>query len=87
VLPMVDPRTGNVHVVNDTRGAFAGASIGVAVDGRTQSWRGDIDADAVVFVGGADLDDAVDVEVVLEHPDIGRVHNRYPLVILEAGRT
>ena len=86
VLPMVDPRTGNVHVVNDTRAAIETAEIVVAVDGRVRQWRGDIDADAVVFVGNSDLDDAVDVEVVLSHREIGRVANRYPLVILEAGR-
>jgi hypothetical protein len=83
---MVDPRTGNVHVANDTRRPIADAEVVVAVDGRTRHWRGDIDADAVVFVGTADLDDAVDVEIVLTHPDIGRIANRYPLVIVEAGR-
>jgi beta-mannosidase len=86
VLPMVDPRTGHVHVVNDTRHVIADAAVVVAVDGRTRTWRGDIPADSVVFVGAADLDDAVDVEVVLDHPGVGRVANRYPLVIVEAGR-
>ena len=86
VLAMVDPRTGNVHVVNDTRRAVTAAAVEVAVDGRTRHWRGDIGADTVVFVGSVDLDDAVDVEVVLEHPATGRVANRYPLLILEAGR-
>jgi beta-mannosidase len=87
VLAMVDPRTGNVHVTNDTRREIVDAEVVIAVDGRVRQWRGDIDADSVVFVGNADLDDAVDVEVVLSHPRIGRVANRYPLVILEAGRT
>jgi beta-mannosidase len=87
VLATVDPRSGNVHVVNDSRATIRDASVVVAVDGRTREWRGDIDADAVVFIGSADLDDAVDVEVVLSHPDLGRVANRYPLVILETGRT
>ena len=86
VLAMVDPRTGNVHVANDTRRAIVDAEVVVAVDGRARQWRGDIDADAVVFVGSAELDDAVDVEVVLTHPDVGRVTNRYPLLIVEAGR-
>jgi beta-mannosidase len=86
VLPMVDPRTGNVHVANDTHRAIVDAEVVVAVDGRARHWRGEIDADAVVFVGCADLDDAVDVEVVLAHVDIGRVANRYPLLIVEAGR-
>lgn len=86
VVAMVDPRTGNVHVTNDTRQTLQGAEVVVAVDGRQRQWRGDIAADSVVFVGSTDLDDAVDVEVVLTHPDVGRVANRYPLVILEAGR-
>jgi beta-mannosidase len=86
VLPMVDPRTGNVHVVNDTRRALTGAEIVLAVDGRTRTWRGDIASNSVGFVGTADLDDAVDVEVVLAHVEVGRVANRYPLVILETGR-
>jgi beta-mannosidase len=87
VLPMVDPRSGNVHVVNDTRNVIVDAEMVVSVDGRVRRWRGDLDADAVVFVGAADLDDAIDVEVVLEHADVGRIANRYPLLILEAGRT
>jgi beta-mannosidase len=86
LLAMVDPRTGHVHVVNDTRNPMTDAAVVVAVDGRTRQWRGDIEADAVVFIGSADLDDAVDVEVVLTHPDAGRIANRYPLLILEAGR-
>ncbi len=86
VLAMVDPRTGNVHVVNDTRAEMAGASVEISVDGRIRRWSGDIGADAVVFIGSADLDDAVDVHIVLTHPDVGRITNRYPLVILEAGR-
>lgn len=86
VLAMVDPRSGNVHVANDSRTAVVDAEIVVAVDGRVRTWRGDIGPGSVGFVGAADLDDAVDVEVVLVHPEVGRVTNRYPLVILEAGR-
>jgi beta-mannosidase len=86
VLPTVDPRTGNVHVVNDTRRAVHRAEVVVSVDGRTRRWRGDVGADAVAFVGTVDLGDAVDVEVVLSHPEAGRVVNRYPLLILESGR-
>lgn len=87
VLAMVDPRSGNVHVVNDTRTELTGASVVVSVDGRVRRWTGDVDADAVVFIGSADLDDAIDVDVTVSHPDIGTITNRYPLVILEAGRT
>jgi beta-mannosidase len=86
VLAMVDPRSRNVHVVNDTRRPIADAEVSVLVDGRARRWRGYVEADAVTFVGVAELDEAVDVEAVIEHPDVGRVVNRYPLVILEAGR-
>jgi hypothetical protein len=86
VLPMVDPRTGNVHVVNDTRASIDEAVIEVAVDGRVRRWTGDIGTERAVFVGRVDLTDAVDVEAILMHPTVGRVTNRYPLVVLEAGR-
>jgi beta-mannosidase len=86
VLAMVDPRTGHVHVVNDTRRPIPDADVTVLVDGRARRWRGYIESDGVTYVGTAELDDAVDVEAVVEHADTGRVTNRYPLVILEAGR-
>jgi beta-mannosidase len=87
LLPMVDPRTGNVHVVNDLRTEFRDATLEVIVDGRARHWVGDIPADAIVFVGRVDLGDTVDVEAALVHHDVGRVANRYPLLVLEAGRS
>jgi hypothetical protein len=75
-----------VHVVNDGRHALVGAQIEVAADGRVRSWHGDVGADAVTFVGRIELDDPVDVEVVLAHAQTGRVANRYPLLVLVAGR-
>jgi hypothetical protein len=86
VLPTIDPRTGSVHIVNDGRDPVENALIEVSVDGRLRHWRGDVDADAVAFVGRVELDDAVDVEVVMTHESTGRVANRYPLLVLEAGR-
>lgn len=86
VLPTVDPRTGHVHVVNDGGTRLADAEVEVVVDGRPRRWRGDIDTRAATFVGRVDLGDAVDVEVTLRHPQTGRVANRYPLLLLEAGR-
>jgi beta-mannosidase len=86
LLPMVDPRTGNVHVVNDGARLITGAEIEVAVDGRVRRWQGDIETNEPGFVGRVDLADAVDVEVVLTHAATGRVTNRYPLLVLEAGR-
>lgn len=86
VLPMIDPRTGNVHVVNDDRVSLDGVAIEVVIDGRIRRWGGDIDAGAIAYVGRVDLGDAVDVEIALTHGATGRVVNRYPLLILEAGR-
>jgi beta-mannosidase len=86
VLPMVDPRTGHVHVVNDGRAELDGADIEVTVDGRARRWHGDLDADGIAYVGRVELGDAIDVEAVLMHPSLGRVVNRYPLLLLEAGR-
>jgi beta-mannosidase len=86
VLPMVDPRTGSVHVVNDLAHAITSAEIEVTVDGRARRWEGDVETREPAFVARVDLSDAVDVEIVLMHAATGRVANRYPLVVLEAGR-
>ncbi|MGQ0824921.1 MAG: glycoside hydrolase family 2 protein [Actinomycetota bacterium] len=84
VLAMVEPRAGLVHVVNDTRDPLQGASVAVSVEGRVTRWTGDIPADGIAYVGTVDVADAVDVEVECSHPAIGRVVNRYPLLILRA---
>jgi beta-mannosidase len=86
VLPVLDPRTGDVHVVSERADALTGATVDVALDGRHWRFQGEVGADRVTFVGRVVLDDAVDVEVVLEHPLLGRVVNRYPLLLLAACR-
>jgi beta-mannosidase len=86
VLSMVDPRTGTVHVVNDTRTQLARATVQVVVDGHARHWEGDVPADSIVYVGRVDLGDTVDVETTFVHDRTGRIVNRYPLVLLEAGR-
>ena len=86
VLPMVDPRSGYVHVVSDIRRELQDAVVEVTVDGRVRRWQGDVPADAIIYVGRVQLGDAVDVEATLEHSAVGRVVNRYPLLVLEAGR-
>jgi beta-mannosidase len=86
VLPMLEPRQGLVHVVSELREALTGAVVEVNIDGRLQRFTGDVAPDAVTYIGKVELEDAVDVDVVLEHPAVGRVDNRYPLLVLEACR-
>ena len=83
---MVDPRSGYVHVVSDIRRELQDAVVEVTVDGRVRRWQGDVPADAIIYIGRVQLGDAVDVEATLEHSAVGRVVNRYPLLVLEAGR-
>jgi beta-mannosidase len=85
VLAVVEPRSGFVHVVNDTRRAFPAAEVEVSVDGRTTRWSGDVPADGITYVGRVDVTGAVDVEVVLAHHETGRIVNRLPLLALRAG--
>jgi beta-mannosidase len=86
-LPMVDPRTGHVHVVNDRHVALDDVVVEVVADGRAHRWTGDVPADGIAYVGTVALGDAVDVECVLEHDAIGRIVNRSPLLVLETGRS
>jgi hypothetical protein len=83
---MVEPRDGLVHVVSERRDLLVGAVVEVHVDGRTHRWTGDVEPDAVTFIGRVELADAVDVEASVTHDAIGAVANRYPLLVLDACR-
>jgi beta-mannosidase len=87
VLPMIEPREGLVHVASELRDSLAGAV--VEVKGDTHSLRtftGDIDADAVTYVGRVDLDGVGEVLVALDHPVVGRIENRYEALLLASLR-
>ncbi len=76
VVALVDPRTGNVHVVNDGRATLAAAVVTVVAGDRTWSFTGDVPADGVAFVGTVALDGGHEVTTSIEHESIGRVdHN------------
>ena len=51
VLPMVDPRTGHVHVANELRTPFPGAEIEVRVGEARWAFGGDLAADSLAYVG------------------------------------
>ncbi len=76
LLALVDPRSGLVHVVNDTRRALDGAVVTVTVDGREHRFGGDVPPDSIVYVGTVDLGGAGSTPVVttsLVHPTIDRI--------------
>jgi beta-mannosidase len=77
VLGLVDPRTGNVHVVSEAPDRLDDAVVSVDVDGRRRSFSGSIEPRAVTFVGRAEVSGARAIEVIVEHPGVGRVVNAY----------
>ncbi len=65
LLAMVDPRTGDVHVVNDTLDRFEDAVVEVDVDGIVRTFAGTIEPDSLTWVGAVDIADATAVTVSL----------------------
>lgn len=89
VLAMLEPRTGAVHVVNETREPLLGAVVDAAVGRSRHRWQGDIPADDLAYVGRVAIDDDGRTRggtIVVSHPRIGDVTNRYPPLLLEATR-
>jgi len=88
VLPMLDPRTGHVHVANELRRPFASAEVEVRFDGEDAPavrFTGDLPADSLVYVGTVELRPSPRRGVVvLSHPELDRVENRYGPVLLGA---
>lgn len=81
LLPMLEPREGLVHVVNETAERLPDARVTVRIDDREQVFAGDISARGLTFVGRVGpLIGAERAEVVLEHPG-GRVEHRYDLLL------
>lgn len=83
VLPMLDPRTGAVHVVSELRRRLEEAVVTVDAGATTRRFAGDVGADSVAFVGS--LGGPVTAEaarVTLAHPDIGTVVNAYAPALL-----
>ncbi len=87
VLAMVEPREGSVHVVSELRHGLEDALIEVHADGRRLGkWTGYVPADAVVHVAELDLDGTDELVATFDHPEVGRVENRYSPLIMEAVR-
>jgi len=91
VLPMLDPRTGALHVANELRRPLPGALVEARIGGREWRFTGDVAADSLGFVGQVQMpEEAASAEVELTHAEVGTVLNRYGPVLLAAaslGRT
>ncbi|MGH8976172.1 MAG: hypothetical protein ACRD0C_23530, partial [Acidimicrobiia bacterium] len=91
VLPMLDPRTGAVHVANELRRPLPGAVVEVRAGGREWRFTGDVPADSITFVGRMEVpEEASTADVTLTHDEVGKVVNRYDatfLAAVKAGRT
>jgi beta-mannosidase len=82
VLPMLEPRTGQVHVVSESRVALPGAVVEAEVDGGRCGWVGDVPADGLVYIGELELPaDANRVTLTLRHPSLADVVNSYDDVL------
>jgi beta-mannosidase len=86
VLGILDPRTGDVHVVNEGREALEGVVVDTRVGERRHRWAGDVPADGIVFVGRVEVGDASTATVVVSHPAAGEVVNEYGPVLMHAAR-
>ncbi|HLG00739.1 MAG TPA: hypothetical protein VI916_09715, partial [Acidimicrobiia bacterium] len=89
VLPMLDPRTGDVHVVSELRDRLHGAIVTVTAGDVVRRFSGDVDADSVTYIGslGAPVD-SDEASVALHHPALegGEVINAYATVLLRRVR-
>jgi beta-mannosidase len=86
VLPMLDPRSGSVHVASELRRPLRGATVRLRVGDREWRWEGDIPADSVTFVGRGQISPgASSAEVTLTHPLLGVVTNGYGPLVLAVG--
>jgi hypothetical protein len=84
---MVEPREGLVHVASELRHTLSDAVVEVRGGSRRLGrFTGAIDADAVTYVGRVDLDGVTEAAVTLEHPELGRVENRYDALLLASVR-
>jgi beta-mannosidase len=87
VLPMVDPRTGHVHVANELRRPFPGAEIEVRIAEARWAFAGDLAADSLAYIGQVTIPSVASrIDVVLRQPDLGEIANTYGPVLLNATR-
>ena len=82
VLPMLEPRAGQIHVVNEARTPLDGVVVEARVDGHRRGWTGDVEADAIAYIGRLELPvDAQHVTLTLRHPSLPDVTNSYDDVL------
>jgi len=82
LLGMLDPRTGNVHIVSELRRTLYGAQVTVDIDGSDRYFEGDIAADSVTYIGAVDASRAHHAAVTVAHPTLPPVRNTYSTALL-----
>ncbi|MFM7616150.1 MAG: glycoside hydrolase family 2 protein [Actinomycetes bacterium] len=81
LLPMIEPRQGLVHVVNETAERLPDARVIARIDDREHVFVGDVTPHGLTFVGRVGpVVGAERAEVVLEH-DGRRIEHRYDLLL------
>lgn len=89
LLPVLDPRTGAVHVVHEGDEPLVGAVVEARVGRSHRRWQGDIASDDVTFVGRIAIDDAgrsEEAEISVSHSRCGEVVNTYSPLLLRSTR-
>ncbi|MCZ7535964.1 MAG: hypothetical protein M5T61_08605 [Acidimicrobiia bacterium] len=86
VLGMLDPRDGSVHVVSELRESLPSALVRVDVDGSERCFEGEIEADAVTYIGRVDVEVAHAASVTVSHPSLSPIRNTYAPTLLGEGR-
>jgi beta-mannosidase len=87
VLPLLDPRTGAVHLANELRRPVLEAVVTVRIDDRTWSFGGDLPGDSLVYVGRVDMPpQPASAEVTLTQAELGCIANTYGPVVLGSVR-
>ncbi|MDQ3945737.1 MAG: hypothetical protein M3357_11410 [Actinomycetota bacterium] len=86
VLPMLDPRTGALHVANELRRPLPGVVVDANIGGREWRFTGDVAADSVAFVGRVEMpgEPCTAAEITLTQDEVGAVVNRYGPLLLAA---
>ena len=76
IIALVDYRTGDVHVINDTRRSISSALVTVHVDGVASYFEGAIAEDSICYVGNVRVLDAKEITTTLDLGDSAPIFHK-----------